>query len=246
MTLISLPSIHREDAHVRCRGQVLHPDMRRGTDGCVQPSGVDRCVRTPYPNFARLVCGSGKYTIYNLPLLRIDWAAEYFQHRNVEDLYLNDVSWYAEQNPEHFAFHIGEQVSADCSFRPTGFLGLLLGLLNVSVRGGLRNDSIADPLVRSWRSTRPTRSCTRPRTIRSGTISSSWRRDLWRTCRRTLLPNELKRSKVGRVNHTYYAIHSTPQGVAGRERLGSRRQASSCIGASQTSRRLSSMPNDQK
>jgi len=27
-------------------------------------------------------------------------------------LYLNEVSWYAEQNPEHFAFHIGEQVVA--------------------------------------------------------------------------------------------------------------------------------------
>jgi nitrite reductase (NAD(P)H) len=36
--------------------------------------------------------------------------AEYFQHRNIEDLYLNDVGWYAKQNPEHFAFHIGEQV----------------------------------------------------------------------------------------------------------------------------------------
>jgi nitrite reductase (NAD(P)H) len=35
---------------------------------------------------------------------------EYFQHRNIEDLYLNDVGWYAKQNPEHFAFHIGEQV----------------------------------------------------------------------------------------------------------------------------------------
>ena len=35
---------------------------------------------------------------------------EYFQHRNIEDLYLNDVSWYAQQNPQHFAFHIGEQV----------------------------------------------------------------------------------------------------------------------------------------
>lgn len=35
---------------------------------------------------------------------------EYFQHRNIEDLYLNEVSWYAKQNPDHFAFHIGEQV----------------------------------------------------------------------------------------------------------------------------------------
>lgn len=36
--------------------------------------------------------------------------AEYFQHRNVEELYLNDASWYAEQEPDRFAFHIGEQV----------------------------------------------------------------------------------------------------------------------------------------
>lgn len=36
---------------------------------------------------------------------------EYFQHRNIEDLYLNDVSWYAKQSPDHFAFHIGEQVT---------------------------------------------------------------------------------------------------------------------------------------
>lgn len=37
---------------------------------------------------------------------------EYFQHRNIEDLYLHDASWYAEQDPDHFAFHIGEQVVA--------------------------------------------------------------------------------------------------------------------------------------
>ncbi|WOO81680.1 Nitrite reductase [NAD(P)H] [Vanrija pseudolonga] len=35
---------------------------------------------------------------------------EYFQHRNIEDLYLHDASWYAEQDPDHFAFHIGQQV----------------------------------------------------------------------------------------------------------------------------------------
>jgi nitrite reductase (NAD(P)H) len=37
--------------------------------------------------------------------------AEYFQHRNVEELYLNDPSWYAEQQPDRFAFHVGEQVT---------------------------------------------------------------------------------------------------------------------------------------
>ncbi|GFZ50204.1 Nitrite reductase [NAD(P)H] [Saitozyma sp. JCM 24511] len=50
-------------------------------------------------------CGEEPMVAYNRVGL-----TEYFQHRNVEDLYLNDVSWYAEQNPEHFAFHIGEQV----------------------------------------------------------------------------------------------------------------------------------------
>jgi nitrite reductase (NAD(P)H) len=97
--------------------------------------------------FARLVCGSGEHTTYRI--CRADWAIEYFQHRNVEDLYLNDVSWYAEQNPEHFAFHIGEQVRAHLPSSspgsPTFFLGLL-GLLSISPRGGLRSDSIADPL----------------------------------------------------------------------------------------------------
>ncbi|WVQ96928.1 nitrite reductase [NAD(P)H], large subunit [Kwoniella sp. CBS 9459] len=50
-------------------------------------------------------CGEEPTVAYNRVGL-----TEYFQHRNIEDLYLNDVGWYAEQNPEHFAFHIGEQV----------------------------------------------------------------------------------------------------------------------------------------
>ncbi|OCF30509.1 nitrite reductase [NAD(P)H], large subunit [Kwoniella heveanensis BCC8398] len=50
-------------------------------------------------------CGEEPMLAYNRVGL-----TEYFQHRNIEDLYLNDVSWYAEQNPDHFAFHIGEQV----------------------------------------------------------------------------------------------------------------------------------------
>ena len=52
------------------------------------------------------------YRVANPLCGRADRApvAEYFQHRNIEELYLNNASWYAEQNPEHFAFHIGEQV----------------------------------------------------------------------------------------------------------------------------------------
>lgn len=35
---------------------------------------------------------------------------EYFQHRNVSDLYLNSPSWYASQLPDRFAFSTGEKV----------------------------------------------------------------------------------------------------------------------------------------
>ncbi|KAG1716819.1 hypothetical protein ID866_341 [Astraeus odoratus] len=37
---------------------------------------------------------------------------EYFQHRSVEKLYLNQVEWYAQQDPERFVFHTGEQVTS--------------------------------------------------------------------------------------------------------------------------------------
>jgi nitrite reductase (NAD(P)H) len=33
---------------------------------------------------------------------------DYFQHRDISNLYLNPVEWYASQ--DHFAFHVGEQV----------------------------------------------------------------------------------------------------------------------------------------
>ncbi|SGY20621.1 BQ5605_C016g08108 [Microbotryum silenes-dioicae] len=51
-------------------------------------------------------CGEEKHLAYNRVGL-----TEYFQHRNVEDLYLNDPNWYAEQEPDRFAFHVGEQVT---------------------------------------------------------------------------------------------------------------------------------------
>ncbi|GAA5999895.1 hypothetical protein JCM10207_005960 [Rhodosporidiobolus poonsookiae] len=35
---------------------------------------------------------------------------EFFEHRNIEDLYLNKPSWYAEQMPDRFAFSVGEKV----------------------------------------------------------------------------------------------------------------------------------------
>ncbi|KAL7420621.1 hypothetical protein Q5752_004572 [Cryptotrichosporon argae] len=52
-------------------------------------------------------CGEEPHYAYNRVGL-----TEYFAHRNIADLYLNDVSWYAAQNPDHFAFHLSEQVVA--------------------------------------------------------------------------------------------------------------------------------------
>ncbi|KAI9062280.1 nitrite reductase [Trametes sanguinea] len=35
---------------------------------------------------------------------------EYFEHRNIEKLYLNSPEWYQQQDPERFSFHVGETV----------------------------------------------------------------------------------------------------------------------------------------
>ncbi|KAG1736104.1 uncharacterized protein EDB91DRAFT_1142842 [Suillus paluster] len=56
----------------------------------------------------RLVtCGEEKHLAYNRVAL-----TDYFQHRSVEKLYLNEVEWYAQQDPERFLFHIGEQATS--------------------------------------------------------------------------------------------------------------------------------------
>lgn len=34
------------------------------------------------------------------------------QHRSVEQLYLNTPAWYAQQDPDRFVFHVGEQVTS--------------------------------------------------------------------------------------------------------------------------------------
>lgn len=52
-----------------------------------------------------VTCGEETHVAYNRVSL-----TEYFQHRSVEDLYLNPPSWYAEQEKDRFAFHVGEQV----------------------------------------------------------------------------------------------------------------------------------------
>lgn len=57
--------------------------------------------------FRVITCGEEQHLAYNRVGL-----TEYFQHRNVESLYLNDPSWYAAQEPDRFAFHVGEQVTS--------------------------------------------------------------------------------------------------------------------------------------
>ncbi|KAI0364905.1 nitrite reductase [Pilatotrama ljubarskyi] len=57
-----------------------------------------------------VTCSEERHLAYNRVAL-----TEYFQHRNVEKLYLNPADWYAKQDPDRFAFHIGETVaSLDC------------------------------------------------------------------------------------------------------------------------------------
>ncbi|KAG2156771.1 uncharacterized protein EDB93DRAFT_1238676 [Suillus bovinus] len=56
----------------------------------------------------RLVtCGEESHLAYNRVAL-----TEYFQHRSVEKLYLNQVEWYAQQDSERFLFYTGEQVTS--------------------------------------------------------------------------------------------------------------------------------------
>lgn len=56
----------------------------------------------------RLVtCGEESHLAYNRVAL-----TDYFQHRSVEKLYLNQVEWYAQQDPERFLFHTGEQATS--------------------------------------------------------------------------------------------------------------------------------------
>ncbi|KAI0770919.1 nitrite reductase [Trametes elegans] len=52
-------------------------------------------------------CGEEAHLAYNRVAL-----TDYFQHRNVEQLYLNSADWYAKQDPEKFSFHTGETVTA--------------------------------------------------------------------------------------------------------------------------------------
>lgn len=62
----------------------------------------------------------------------LEYFVEYFQHRNIEELYLNDASWYAQQAPDCFAFHIGEQVRLQ-ELRSSGQGKELTGLSTLQV-----------------------------------------------------------------------------------------------------------------
>ncbi|KAG8783500.1 hypothetical protein FRC12_019663 [Ceratobasidium sp. 428] len=53
-----------------------------------------------------VTCGEETHLAYNRVAL-----TEYFQHRSVEELYLNTPAWYAQQDPDRFVFHVGEQVT---------------------------------------------------------------------------------------------------------------------------------------
>ncbi|KAI0789354.1 nitrite reductase [Abortiporus biennis] len=54
-----------------------------------------------------VTCGEEIHLAYNRVAL-----TDYFQHRNVEKLYLNDAAWYTQQDPNRFVFHVGEAVNA--------------------------------------------------------------------------------------------------------------------------------------
>ncbi|KAF9239853.1 hypothetical protein BU15DRAFT_87858 [Melanogaster broomeanus] len=57
--------------------------------------------------FRLVTCGEEDHPAYNRVAL-----TDYFQHRSVEKLYLNQVEWYAQQDPERFLFHTSEQVTS--------------------------------------------------------------------------------------------------------------------------------------
>ncbi|PSR79445.1 hypothetical protein PHLCEN_2v7032, partial [Hermanssonia centrifuga] len=52
-----------------------------------------------------VTCGEEVHFAYNRVAL-----TDYFQHRNVEKLYLNEPEWYAQQDPSRFVCHTGEAV----------------------------------------------------------------------------------------------------------------------------------------
>ncbi|KAF8749404.1 BFD-like [2Fe-2S] binding domain [Rhizoctonia solani] len=75
--------------------------------GMVGIAFIEKILALDDENRYRIVtCGEETHLAYNRVAL-----TEYFQHRSVEELYLNSPAWYAEQDPERFTFHVGEQVT---------------------------------------------------------------------------------------------------------------------------------------
>ncbi|KAI0338846.1 nitrite reductase [Trametopsis cervina] len=54
-----------------------------------------------------VTCGEEMHFAYNRVAL-----TDYFQHRNVENLYLNQADWYTSQDPERFQFFLNEAVTS--------------------------------------------------------------------------------------------------------------------------------------
>ncbi|KAI6107610.1 hypothetical protein EDD17DRAFT_629483 [Pisolithus thermaeus] len=76
--------------------------------GMVGIAFIEKILNLDEARHYRVVtCGEEAHLAYNRVAL-----TEYFQHRSVEKLYLNQVEWYAQQDPEHFVFYTGEQVTS--------------------------------------------------------------------------------------------------------------------------------------
>ncbi|KAM0788182.1 hypothetical protein ACM66B_001342 [Microbotryomycetes sp. NB124-2] len=75
--------------------------------GMVGMAFIEKMLDSGDESFFIRTCGEEQHLAYNRVGL-----TEYFQHRNVESLYLNNPTWYASQEPERFAFHVGEQVTS--------------------------------------------------------------------------------------------------------------------------------------
>ncbi|KAH7909470.1 hypothetical protein BJ138DRAFT_1066987 [Hygrophoropsis aurantiaca] len=76
--------------------------------GMVGIAFIEKMLNLDEPKRYRIVtCGEELHLAYNRVAL-----TDYFQHRSVEKLYLNQVDWYAQQDPDRFVFHTGEQVTS--------------------------------------------------------------------------------------------------------------------------------------
>jgi nitrite reductase (NAD(P)H) len=76
--------------------------------GMVGIAFIEKILNLDETKRYRLVtCGEEAHLAYNRVAL-----TEYFQHRSVEKLYLNQVEWYAQQDPDRFIFYTGEQVTS--------------------------------------------------------------------------------------------------------------------------------------